>query len=87
MNFFKSIKVENLFPFLRWFLLNRENLRQYLLAGIAVALILMPQSMLHAHLADLPFTRGLYAPLPPMVLVTWHVVRPPNHFVYPGSEP
>lgn len=47
---------------------DRETLRVDILAGITVALILVPQSMAYAQLAGLPAYYGLYASfLPPMV--------------------
>ncbi|MCW8945734.1 MAG: solute carrier family 26 protein [Sedimenticola sp.] len=47
---------------------NRETLKVDVLAGITVALILVPQSMAYAQLAGLPAYYGLYASfLPPMV--------------------
>ena len=57
-----------LFPFLRWFPLSRETLRADLVAGITVALILVPQSMAYAQLAGLPVVYGLYASLLPVVV-------------------
>jgi MFS superfamily sulfate permease-like transporter len=47
---------------------NKEVLRADALAGLTVALILIPQSMAYAQLAGLPAHYGLYASLmPPMV--------------------
>ena len=59
-----------LFPFLHWLpeLRRREVLRADLVAGVTVALILIPQSMAYAKLAGLPPVYGLYAAfLPPVV--------------------
>lgn len=70
MKLLQSFKLENLFPFLRWFPLNRENMRLDLIAGITVALILVPQSMAYAQLAGLPVVYGLYASLLPVVVAT-----------------
>jgi MFS superfamily sulfate permease-like transporter len=58
-----------LFPFLLWFRgYNRNALRADFLAGVTVALVLIPQSMAYAQLAGLPAYYGLYAAfLPPMV--------------------
>ncbi len=47
------------FPFLRWFPLSAEKLRADMVAGITVALILVPQSMTSAQLAGLPVVYGL----------------------------
>lgn len=57
------------FPFLTWFKgYTGSLLRTDLLAGITVALVLIPQSMAYAQLAGLPAYYGLYAAfLPPMV--------------------
>ncbi|HHN67254.1 MAG TPA: sodium-independent anion transporter, partial [Thermopetrobacter sp.] len=44
------------------------NLRADIIAGITVALVLVPQSMAYAQLAGLPVQYGLYASfLPPMI--------------------
>jgi SulP family sulfate permease len=56
-------------PFLEWFKgYSVGKFRIDLLAGITVALVLIPQSMAYAQLAGLPAYYGLYAAfLPPMV--------------------
>ena len=47
---------------------NKEVLRADVIAGLTVALILIPQSMAYAQLAGLPAHYGLYASLlPPMI--------------------
>ena len=59
-----------LLPFLAWMgeLRQPATLRADLLAGITVALVLIPQSMAYAQLAGLPPYYGLYAAfLPPIV--------------------
>ncbi len=58
-----------IFPFLSWFKgYDAGKFRIDLLAGITVALVLIPQSMAYAQLAGLPAYYGLYAAfLPPMV--------------------
>ena len=57
------------FPFLLWFKgYKRESFKLDLVAGITVAMVLIPQSMAYAQLAGLPAYYGLYAAfLPPMV--------------------
>ncbi len=55
-------------PFLSWFPLSRESLKADLLAGIAVALVLVPQSMAYAQLAGMPAHYGLYASLLPVAV-------------------
>lgn len=62
--------VKTLFPFLRWFPLQPDKLRADLIAGITVALILVPQSMAYAQLAGLPVVYGLYASLLPVVVAS-----------------
>ena len=56
------------FPFLGWPRLTGETLRVDLLAGITVALILVPQSMAYAQLAGLPVVYGLYASFVPVIV-------------------
>lgn len=64
------------FPFLRWFPLRGDSLRGDLVAGVSVALILIPQSMAYATLAGLPVVYGLYASfLPVMVASMWGASR------------
>jgi SulP family sulfate permease len=64
------------FPFLRWFPLQGDNLRSDLIAGISVALVLIPQAMAYATLAGLPVVYGLYASfLPVMIASMWGASR------------
>jgi len=61
-----------LFPFLNWFPLNSGSLRADFIAGLTVALVLVPQSMAYAQLAGLPAYYGLYAAfLPVAVAALW----------------
>ena len=57
------------FPFLRWFEgYSVSSLQTDMIAGLTVALVLIPQSMAYAQLAGLPPYYGLYAAfLPPML--------------------
>lgn len=55
-------------PFLRWFPMSGPTLRADLVAGITVALVLVPQSMAYALLAGLPVVYGLYAALLPVII-------------------
>lgn len=57
------------FPFITWFEgYNSGKFKLDLVAGITVALVLIPQSMAYAKLAGLPAYYGLYAAfLPPMI--------------------
>jgi anti-anti-sigma factor len=52
----------NLFPFMNWIKdYNTKTLRSDTVAGLTVALVLIPQSMAYAQLAGLPAYYGLYA--------------------------
>lgn len=65
-----------IFPFLRWFPMPMDALRGDLIAGITVALVLIPQSMAYATLAGLPVVYGLYASfLPVMIASLWGASR------------
>ena len=57
------------FPFINWFSGYRsESLRSDIVAGLTVALVLIPQSMAYAQLAGLPPYYGLYASfIPPLI--------------------
>ena len=61
--------INTIFPFLSW--MRGYNLSKFKtdgLAGLTVALVLIPQSMAYAQLAGLPSYYGLYASfLPPMI--------------------
>ncbi len=61
--------IRKIFPFLSWFDdFNLATLRADFIAGLTIALVLIPQSMAYAQLAGLPPYYGLYASfLPPMV--------------------
>jgi SulP family sulfate permease len=59
-------------PFLRWFPLKAETLKLDFIAGLTVALVLIPQSMAYAQLAGMPAYYGLYAAfLPVAVAAMW----------------
>ena len=60
----------SLFPFLRWFPMTRSTLRSDLMAGVTVALVLVPQSMAYAQLAGLPVVYGLYASFVPVIVAS-----------------
>lgn len=64
--------MQRFLPFLRWLPYRGETLRADFLAGLTVALVLVPQSMAYAQLAGLPAYYGLYAAfLPVAVAVLW----------------
>jgi len=58
--------LKRLFPFLNW-RFAKADLRADFLAGLTVALVLIPQSMAYAQLAGLPVVVGLYASFLPVV--------------------
>jgi sulfate permease, SulP family len=52
--------------------MTREGLRHDIIAGITVALVLLPQGMAYAQLAGLPVVYGLYASfIPVMIASMW----------------
>lgn len=64
--------LQRFFPFLRWLPYRGETLRADFIAGLTVALVLVPQSMAYAQLAGLPAYYGLYAAfLPVAVAALW----------------
>jgi len=64
--------VARLLPFLRWWPMDAASLRSDAIAGISVALVLVPQSMAYAQLAGMPAYYGLYAGfLPVIVAALW----------------
>ncbi len=60
-------RLEKLFPFVGW-RPSKEVLRSDFVAGLTVALVLIPQSMAYAQLAGLPVVVGLYASFLPVIL-------------------
>jgi MFS superfamily sulfate permease-like transporter len=68
--------ITKLFPFLGWFPMSRDQLRDDLVAGVTVALVLVPQSMAYAQLAGLPVVYGLYASFVPVIVASlWGSLR------------
>ena len=62
--------LNRMFPFLTWLpeLKQWSTLRADIIAGLTVAMLIIPQSMAYAHLAGLPVYMGLYSAfIPPMV--------------------
>jgi len=61
--------IKRIFPFIGWKEgYNTKRFREDFIAGLTVALVLIPQSMAYAQLAGLPAYYGLYAAfLPPMI--------------------
>lgn len=65
-------RLASFLPFLAWWPIRGETVRADLIAGITVALVLIPQSMAYAQLAGLPAYYGLYAAfLPGIVAALW----------------
>ena len=66
---FPIIKPAAIFPSLEWLPgYDSRQLKNDLVAGLTVALVLIPQSMAYAQLAGLPSYYGLYAAfLPPTI--------------------
>ena len=56
------------FPFLTWFPIRREALTADVVAGLTVAMVLVPQAMAYAQLAGLPAYHGLYAAFLPVIV-------------------
>jgi SulP family sulfate permease len=66
------MNLQRFLPFLAWFPLRSEIVRADILAGVTVALVLIPQSMAYAQLAGLPAYYGLYAAfLPGIIAAMW----------------
>ncbi len=61
---------QRFFPFLRWIpeLKKSGVLQADIIAGVTVALVLIPQSMAYAQLANLPAYYGLYAAFMPVII-------------------
>ncbi len=64
------IKFASYLPFLRWFPVKADTLKMDFIAGITVALVLIPQSMAYAQLAGLPAYYGLYAAFLPVAIAS-----------------
>ena len=66
----RTVSVERFFPFITWMgeLRKPGVLRADIIAGITVALVLVPQSMAYAQLAGLPPIQGLYASFLPVLV-------------------
>lgn len=74
IRFPEGLKLNKFFPFLNWIdeLKDPKILRADLIAGLTVALVLIPQSMAYATLAGLPEVYGLYISFVPVfVAALW----------------
>ncbi len=61
-------KLQRFLPFISWFPMTVDTIRADLIAGITVALVLIPQSMAYAKLAGLPAYYGLYVAFLPVLV-------------------
>lgn len=63
--------MDRFLPFLLWLrVYNRKVFTQDLVAGLTVAVVLVPQSMAYALIAGLPPVYGLYAASIPVIIAT-----------------
>ncbi|RMH80908.1 MAG: SulP family inorganic anion transporter [Acidobacteria bacterium] len=61
--------MERFFPFLKWLkVYNRQTFASDFIAGLTVAVVLVPQSMAYALIAGLPPVYGLYAASIPVIV-------------------
>ena len=65
-----TLLMKRYFPFLKWFPLSKQELRSDAVAGIVVALLLIPQSMAYAELTGLPIEYGLYTCIVPVTFMS-----------------
>ena len=65
-----NLPLRNFLPFLRWFPMSGATVKADLMAGITVALVLIPQSMAYAQLAGMPAYYGLYASFLPIAIAS-----------------
>ena len=70
VNFLQKFIFKRFFPFQEWIndLRDPKILRADIIAGLTVALVLVPQSMAYAQLAGLPPYYGLYASFLPVAI-------------------
>ena len=64
------LSLAQLLPFLNWRRPTHESLRADLAAGLAVGLLVVPQSLAYAQLAGVPAQHGLYAAFIPALIGT-----------------
>ncbi|MHC4870284.1 MAG: SulP family inorganic anion transporter [Planctomycetota bacterium] len=60
--------IKSVFPFLNWLPLKKNTVKADLISGLTVAMVLIPQSMAYAQLANLPPYYGLYAAFIPGII-------------------
>lgn len=61
-------RLQRVLPFLAWFPMSRADVRADVVAGVTVALVLVPQAMAYAQLAGMPAVNGLYTAFLPVVV-------------------
>ncbi|MGP1678136.1 MAG: SulP family inorganic anion transporter [Burkholderiales bacterium] len=64
----RQAALARIFPFLAWPRPSKQTLNDDVLAGITVALVVIPQSLAYAQLAGVPAYYGLYASLLPSIV-------------------
>lgn len=73
-----------LLPMLRWWpMVNRSSLRADLIAGFTGTIIMVPQAVAYASIADPPPEYGLYTAIIPVIIATlfgssWHMISGPT---------
>ncbi len=63
-----AVNIKRLLPFLAWPRLTKQRFMDDLAAGVAVALLAIPQSLAYAQLAGVPAYHGLYAAFIPAII-------------------
>jgi len=78
------VQFKRLLPFLRWWpRVNRQTLRDDVIAGGIGAVIVLPQGVAFASIAGMPLEYGLYAAIVPAIVAalfgsSWHLVSGPT---------
>lgn len=84
MAFADNRLLRKLFPFLAWTpMLDNETVRADILAGVVAGILILPQAIALATLAELPPEIGLYTAIFPVILCaifgsSWHMLSGPN---------
>ena len=80
----RSDTLTRFLPFLVWWpMLNRQTLKDDLIAGLTGAIVVLPQGVAFATIAGMPPEYGLYAGMVPAVIAalfgsSWHLVSGPT---------
>lgn len=73
-----------LLPFIRWWpMVNRDNMKADVMAGLTGAIVVLPQGVAFAVIAGMPPEYGLYTAMVPAVIAalfgsSWHLVSGPT---------